>query len=317
MKHLELTDLPPPPPGKTDWPWTEETRRISNAPVKGSPWPKISVVTPSFNQGGFLEETIRSVLLQGYPELEYIVVDGGSSDNSVEILRKYEPWLAHWTSEPDLGQANAINKGFQKSSGHIMGWLNSDDCINPSALQRIAKQFMADNSIDIVCGFREVVSYDNKRLYIEAHLRPDRYTLSRRCYVNQETIYWRRAVWENIGGLDETFQYALDYELWQRMLKAGYTFDLMPCFIGTFRAHPEAKKEHMDAVRNEDLKKIYGSYLNTAKTEEELEAEISHSWHRRMRILNWLGTRGLLKSPFIAQIFVSLLSADEKKYQGG
>src|SRR5262245_3501398 len=109
MQCPTLADLPPPPPGKTGWPWTEESRRSANQTAGGRPWPRISVVTPSFNQGDFIQETIRSILLQGYPNLEYLIFDGGSTDNTVEIIKKYSPWLTYWVSEPDGGQSEAIN----------------------------------------------------------------------------------------------------------------------------------------------------------------------------------------------------------------
>src|SRR6267154_2378048 len=124
MKRL-LSILPPPPAGKTGWPWTVETDPELYA--GRSQWPRISIVTPSFNQGSYLEETIRSVLDQNYPNLEYVVVDGGSTDRSVEILQRYADRLAWWSSEPDGGQYAAINKGFKHTSGEIMAWINSDD----------------------------------------------------------------------------------------------------------------------------------------------------------------------------------------------
>lgn len=98
----------------------------------GKPWPKISIVTPSFNQGQYIEETIRSILLQGYPNLEYIVIDGGSTDGAVDVIRKYEKWLTYWVSEPDKGQADAINKGLERCTGEIFNWINSDDILLPN-----------------------------------------------------------------------------------------------------------------------------------------------------------------------------------------
>src|SRR5215469_2917833 len=117
MRNARLADLPPPPAGHTGWPWTIESMPSPPARTDGSPWPTISIVTPSYNQGQFIEETIRSVLLQGYPALEYIIIDGGSTDQSVEIIKKYEPWLTYWISESDRGQSHAINKGFKRATG--------------------------------------------------------------------------------------------------------------------------------------------------------------------------------------------------------
>src|SRR5215831_6523303 len=122
MRCPRLCELPPAPAGKSGWPWTEETSALADQNEDGINWPRISIVTPSYNQGQFLEETIRSVLLQNYSNLEYIVIDGGSSDNSAEIIRKYEPWLTHWVSEKDDGQSHAINKGFQRVTGDLVAW---------------------------------------------------------------------------------------------------------------------------------------------------------------------------------------------------
>src|SRR5439155_19891425 len=126
MTIYRLSVLPPPPRGKTGWPWTEESTPVAEAIKNGASWPRISIVTPSYNQGHFIEETIRSVLLQGYPNLEYIVMDGGSKDGTLSILRKYEHAIDFYTSAPDKGQAEAINKGFARASGDILAWLNSD-----------------------------------------------------------------------------------------------------------------------------------------------------------------------------------------------
>ena len=142
MRCPRLAELPPPPEGKTGWPWTVETPRLPPARPDDSPWPSISIVTPSFNQGTYLEETIRSILLQGYPNLEYIIIDGGSTDESAAIIKKYERWLTYWVSEPDQGQPQAINKGFARVSGEIGGYLNSDDFYLSNALSAAAVSFM-------------------------------------------------------------------------------------------------------------------------------------------------------------------------------
>src|ERR1700747_491647 len=129
MRCPQLNDLPEPPPGKKGWPWTEESTALPSSDEQQGP--RITVVTPSFNQGTFLEETIRSVLLQGYPDLEYIVLDGGSTDNSVDILRNYDRQLTNWVSERDRGQTHAINKGLARATGDIAAYLNSDDLYLP------------------------------------------------------------------------------------------------------------------------------------------------------------------------------------------
>ncbi len=141
MQCPNLAQLPP-VPDREGWPWTEETPQLPERMADGSPWPCISVVTPSYNQGQYIEETIRSVLLQGYPNLEYIVMDGGSSDNSLEIIQRYSPWLTYWTSERDEGQADAINKGFERANGKLIAWLNSDDIYYPGTVASSARAFL-------------------------------------------------------------------------------------------------------------------------------------------------------------------------------
>lgn len=137
---LSLKDLPPPPADKTAWPWTEENKPLPERMPDGSEWPRISIVTPNYNYGQFIEETIRSVLLQGYPNLEYIIIDGGSTDNTVEIIRKYEKYLTYWVSEPDGGQTDAINKGYQHCTGELFVWLNADDAyFNSTCLKNVSE----------------------------------------------------------------------------------------------------------------------------------------------------------------------------------
>lgn len=138
MRCPQLHELPSPPPGKHGWPWTVESPQLPATQPDGNPWPRISIVTPSFNQPDTIEETIRSILLQGYPDLEYIVMDGGSKPEVTAIIEKYRPWMAKYESGPDGGQAAGINKGMSFSTGVLANWINSDDFLQPRALHKVA-----------------------------------------------------------------------------------------------------------------------------------------------------------------------------------
>lgn len=141
-------------PGKSNWPWTEETDPgVYTAEIQ---WPRISIVTPSYNHGLYIEETIRSILLQNYPNLEFIIIDGGSTDNTVEIIKKYEQWLTYWVSEKDRGQTHAINKGLLKCTGEIFNWINSDDLLAKNSLYKLAKVFLENNKPDVICGYTNI-----------------------------------------------------------------------------------------------------------------------------------------------------------------
>ena len=146
MHCPRLLELPQTLDGKNGWPWTEETVPAELEQTSGS-LPSISVVTPSYNQAAFLEETIRSVLLQGYPNLEYLVMDGGSSDGSVEIIKKYEKYLAYWTSQKDAGPSDAIRKGFEKATGSILAYLNSDDLYLPGTLHHLVNRLRTTGAL--------------------------------------------------------------------------------------------------------------------------------------------------------------------------
>src|SRR5881409_3781716 len=169
MRCPRLRELPPAPEGKTGWPWTEETFPEEADQTSSSP-PSISIVTPSYNQATFLEETIRSVLLQGYPNLEYIVMDGGSTDGSVEIIRKYEKHLTYWTSQKDAGASDAIRKGFERATGSILAYLNSDDLYLPGAVHHLINRFKTAGA-DVVYGNTYWID-DRSRILAERRQTP-------------------------------------------------------------------------------------------------------------------------------------------------
>ncbi|GIV76552.1 MAG: hypothetical protein KatS3mg050_0946 [Litorilinea sp.] len=241
MRCPTLAELPPPPPGKTGWPWTEESPQLPDTLPDGSPWPRISIVTPSYNQGRFIEETIRSVLLQGYPDLEYIIIDGGSTDESVEVIRKYEPWLAYWVSEPDRGQSHAINKGFGKARGEIIAWLNSDDVYLPGTFGKVVSQFNREQTAGLIYARARIC--DQNR-FPTGQLVGRKFSIDQlfegRNPVAQPSAFFRHDCFRRVSGLNENFHFAMDHDLWIRMgllSKAIFVDDVW----SEFRTHPVAK----------------------------------------------------------------------------
>jgi glycosyltransferase involved in cell wall biosynthesis len=184
-------------------------------------YPKISIVTPSFNQAQFLEETISSVLEQNYPNLEYIIIDGGSTDGSVEIIKKYEKYLSYWVSEPDGGHGNALNKGFSKTSGEIMAWLNSDDKYFPGALFDVAEIFQSFNDVNWITG--KTCEWNEKgELTSETYVYKNVYDflIGHYKWIQQESTFWRRGLWEKAGGyINADYQLMVDGELWTRFFR--------------------------------------------------------------------------------------------------
>lgn len=240
MRCPTLSELPSPPPGKTGWPWMEASPQLLETLPDGSPWPRISIVTPSYNQGQFLEETIRSVLLQGYPDLEYIIIDGCSTDDSVDIIRKYEPWLAYWVSKPDEGQSQAINKGFAKASGDILAWLNSDDTYEPGAVRAAVEYLQTHSDVGMVYGDYNVINQvDDSRQVCRAMEFSFRLLISRP-FIPQQTAFWRREVANTVGKLNEGLHYVMDQEYWIRI---GRRFKIArnPVVMANFVYHDHSK----------------------------------------------------------------------------
>ncbi|MBZ5627428.1 MAG: glycosyltransferase [Acidobacteriia bacterium] len=259
-------NFPSPPAGKTGWPWDTPIRRLPEKMPNGQPWPKISVVTPAYNQAQYLEETIRSVLLQGYPNLEYIVIDDEATDHTPEIIQKYEPWLAYTARQKNRGQGNAINHGFRFSSGELMGWLNSDDVLLPRALERSALARRRDPKVKVTCGFRQVIDSQSKLMRDWIHPLPEKFDLARCCYIAQETVLWNREVWEKVGPLEEHWRVILDYEYWQRLMAHGYEFTLLPYFLGQFRSYAQGKTSAMADAMQRECETLYARYVGREMT---------------------------------------------------
>lgn len=264
MRCPTLKDLPHTPPGKTGWPWAEESPQLPDTMPDGSPWPRISIVTPSLNQGQFIEETVRSVLLQGYPDIEYIVIDGGSADGSVEIIEKYTKWLKYWVSEPDRGQSHAINKGWDLSTGHLLGWLNSDDILLPRALKQLGKAHSHHPDLLIV---GEVINYysniDKTEVVKQYGLTWQNFAGDWRSRFSwhQPGIYFPRGPLKEVGPLDESLNFEFDYDLMIRILKRVKPFYLKKPIV-KFLIHSEAKTQRQPGCMNEELRIISRRYAH-------------------------------------------------------
>jgi glycosyltransferase involved in cell wall biosynthesis len=205
-------------------------------------WPKLSIITPSFNQGSFLEHTINSVLSQGYPNLEYIIIDGGSTDHSLEIIERYETSLAYWVSEPDRGQGDAINKGFERATGDVIAWINSDDCYTPNAFQRAVSFLMQHPHVGCVMGDLTFMDDQGHTLYTRKSIPFDFNTaLFGGAMVPQPTTFFTREALARTGLIDVDLNYLLDYEFFLRMSRAGIAFGLIREPLAAFRLHTESK----------------------------------------------------------------------------
>jgi len=236
MISTSLISFPNPPKGKKVWPWTFNTKKFNNIDKKNSSYPKITIVTPSYNQGEFIEETIRSVLFQEYPNLEYIIIDGCSSDNSLEIIKKYENWLTYWISEKDRGQSDAINKGFKRASGDILGWLNSDDYYTPGSLLKVGKFFKDNQECNFLTGDGEF-SYSNKK---NIKIKANSYNFTDLLYYPQPSVFFSKDAFFEVGGLNESLNYSMDLELWIK-LSSLYQLYYLPITFSILRQHEDAK----------------------------------------------------------------------------
>lgn len=202
--------------------------------------PRISIITPSYMQGRYVERTVRSVLLQDYPNLEYIVLDGGSTDETLNVLEPYVERLSHFHSGPDGGQADAIRRGFDMASGDILAYLNSDDLLTPGALHFVARFFQQNPDVDAIYSHRLVVD-EIDRVVAYWILPPhSNFLMVRFAMIPQETCFWRRSAYEAAGGLDPSFHFALDYDLFVRMMRNG-RFRRVHRMLGAFRRHIEQK----------------------------------------------------------------------------
>lgn len=244
--------------------------------------PLVSIITPTLNQSEFLEETILSVLNQDYPAIEYLIFDGGSTDNTLELIKKYSQRISYWESTPDRGPAHAINKGIRRATGDYQGWLNSDDLLLPNAIRKIVDAFDRNPEVDVVYG--KLVRIDESGVIISTPRLPkDEVTFSKylvigECLVNQPGSLWRRGIVDRVGLLDEDLEYAFDYEFWVRIALADAQFFRLPEVLALFRLSPGSKTVSKSAemaveqlnVLNDIPKQIYlERELNLTETQIE------------------------------------------------
>jgi len=277
IAHPSLEELPAPPLERTGWPWTEESPQLPATMPDGSHWPRISIVTPSYNQGQFLEETIRSVLLQGYPNLEYMIMDGGSTDESVAIMRKYEPWLAYWVSQPDDGQAAAIAEGFRRATGEILAWINSDDRYLPGAFARVGRFFARHPKLVFGSGDVEMIDCQGKRVRRLYAARPSAFLTANLGLHKwpQQGCFWTELSYDQVGGVDPALRFCMDRDLFIRLARDGPNRRVPGPPLASFREHPTAKSSTM---------------LETASQEDAiLIARYSDpKWSVHPRLIRWL-----------------------------
>lgn len=264
MRCPSLAELPPPPPGRTGWPWTEECPALSEA------LPRLTLITPSYMQAAFIEQTIRAVLLQGYPDLEYFILDGGSTDGTREIIRKYEPWLAGWRCEKDAGQSATINEGWARATGEVLAWINSDDWYHPGALAAAGRRFAAEPTVAWLSG--AVDDVDVAGVFHKRHPAaptPLAQALGRKDYgYYQPGMFWRQALVEKVGLLDVQLNCAFDQDFWLRSLLAGFAMTAIPEPVACFRVHGGSKTGGLSPrVLEEDWKLLarYGGSLAPAE----------------------------------------------------
>jgi glycosyltransferase involved in cell wall biosynthesis len=244
MLIKQTPEIPDPPSAsRTGWPWDCSGVNPDEAVTDVKTPPLISIIIPSFNQGGFIEETIRSIIFQRYKNVEIIVIDGGSSDNSLDVIKKYERWLTYWVSERDSGQANAINKGLAVARGEIIKWLNSDDLLLPGALNELAKSYAANKKCFFVSPVEHFLDGTDKRRVFEpknvSHEKLVEFWSGEVIWNDPGTFYTREVI-DTVGGIDESYRYSFDYDF---VLRATEHFQASYLKKATarFRVHQRSK----------------------------------------------------------------------------
>ena len=242
---------------------------------------KISIVTPSYNSGSYIEETIQSIQNQTYTNIEHIIIDGNSADRTIDIVKKYNN--IHWISEPDTGQSNAINKGFKLATGDILAWQNADDLYLPDTFKTVVEYFENNPDIDIVYGYYKLI--DEKSRWI-CDVKPVRWSVwkfkHRRFVPLQPTVFWRRKVQEKVMPLDESLHYTMDVDFFAKAVINHFRFELIPEYLGAFRVHKDSKTQNKN--NESKVKKELLTVLSRNFNYTFLNKCIFHFFYYRARI---------------------------------
>jgi glycosyltransferase involved in cell wall biosynthesis len=242
MKCPTLADLPTPLEDRAGWPWSEESGQIASFMPDGKPWPRVSIITPLLNQRSFIEETIRSILLQGYPDIEYLVIDGGSTDGSLEVVERYAPWV-RCIVQPREGQSAALNRGFKLATGELIGWQNSDDFYGPGCFYQAALASAEHRDCEIFHGMvRGFQGKDNQPPWLFENCTEfaQQKLLNEVCVMNQ-SMFFRRRIFKRGIYLNETLHYAMDIDFFWRLSLEGFHYRMVPSMAGYYRQHENAK----------------------------------------------------------------------------
>jgi glycosyltransferase involved in cell wall biosynthesis len=281
------------------WPMVSQAQIPLPELPPGQFWPKISIITPSFNQGPYLEKTIRSVLLQGYPNLEYIIIDGASTDQSVEIIKRYEPWLTYWVCEKDRGQSHAINKGFKHATGELLGWLNSDDWYTEGALFKVASAYLEDKSVGAVYGQGHIVDKQGNVTHIPKLVQIDKQSLldwANGSDFMQPSCLFTKKAWLDCGPLDEGLNYSLDVDMWLK-ISEKYRFRKIEDLLSMSLTHSDAKTTVMRNAMFADLAVVLMRYGGEFQARKILNRFVE----RLDRTQNF--TIPINKFPFVKNLF--------------
>jgi glycosyltransferase involved in cell wall biosynthesis len=246
--------------------------------------PSICISTPNLNQGAYIERTIRSVIEQEYPSLEFVVQDGGSRDGSIDVIQRYASQLTAFRVMKDRGQSHAINLGFERTHGQIMAYLNSDDVLLPGALDYVGRYFRDHPEVDVIYGNRLLIDQHDReinRWVLPAH---DDQTIRWADYIPQETMFWRRSAWDTVGGVDESFQFAMDWDLILRFRAAGMRFAHVPRYLGAFRINQGQKTlELLATVGRAEMNRLRKRELGFVPDETEVSAHVRNYVRRQRR----------------------------------